>query len=58
MMCTTPNVAHAMGFVCRFLTNPSKEQWLAVLVVKWILQYLGERGRKKCAYALKKESPC
>ena len=30
MVCTRPDIAHASGFVSRFLTNPGKEQWEAV----------------------------
>ena len=37
MVCTRPNIAHAVGVVRRFLENPGKEQWEAV---KWILRYL------------------
>ena len=42
MVCTRPNIAHAVGVVSRFLTNPRKEHWEAV---KWILRYL--RGTSK-----------
>ncbi|KAL0404121.1 UNVERIFIED_CONTAM: Retrovirus-related Pol polyprotein from transposon TNT 1-94 [Sesamum radiatum] len=37
MVCTRPDIAHAVGTVSRFLTNPGKEHWEAV---KWILRYL------------------
>jgi hypothetical protein len=37
MVCTRPNIAHAVGFVSRYINNPSKEHWEAV---KWILKYL------------------
>ena len=37
MVCTRPNIAHAVGVVSRFLENPRKEHWEAV---KWILRYL------------------
>ena len=42
MVCTRPDIAHAVGVVSRFLTNPGKEHWE---VVKWILRYL--RGTSK-----------
>ena len=42
MVCTRPDVAHAVGVVSRFLSNPGKEHWAAV---KWILRYL--RGTSK-----------
>ena len=37
MVCTRPNIPHAVGVVSRFLTNHEKEHWEAV---KWILRYL------------------
>ncbi|RDX74745.1 hypothetical protein CR513_45467, partial [Mucuna pruriens] len=37
MVCTRPDIAHVVGIVSRFLSNPSKEYWNAV---KWILRYL------------------
>ena len=42
MVCTRPDIAHAVGVVSRFLSNPGKEHWHAV---KWILRYL--RGTSK-----------
>ena len=42
MVCTMPNIAHAVGVVSRFFSNPGKEYWAAV---KWILKYL--RGTSK-----------
>ena len=37
MVCTRPDIAHAVGIVSRFLSNPGKKHWEAV---KWILRYL------------------
>jgi len=37
MVCTRPDIAHAVGVVSRFLSNPTKEHWEGV---KWILRYL------------------
>eukprot|EP00253_Pinus_taeda_P028155 PITA_28155 len=37
MVCTRPNIAHAVGVVRRYMNNPGKEHWM---VVKWILRYL------------------
>ncbi|GAU22987.1 hypothetical protein TSUD_98150 [Trifolium subterraneum] len=37
MMCTRPDIAHAVGTVNRFLSNPGREHWNAV---KWVLRYL------------------
>ena len=42
MVCTRPNIAHAVGVVSRFMVNPSKDHWEAV---KWIFRYL--RGSSK-----------
>jgi hypothetical protein len=37
MVCTRPDIAHAVGVVSRYMNNPGKEHWEAV---KWILRYL------------------
>jgi hypothetical protein len=37
MVCTRPDIAHAVGVVRRYMNNPGKEHWEAV---KWILKYL------------------
>ena len=37
MVCTRPYIAHVVGTVSRFLSNPGREHWNAV---KWILRYL------------------
>ena len=37
MVCTRPDIAHVVGIVSRFLSNPGREHWNAV---KWILRYL------------------
>ncbi|WOH01606.1 hypothetical protein DCAR_0520990 [Daucus carota subsp. sativus] len=37
MVCTRPDIAHAVGVVSRYLSNPGREHWEAV---KWILRYL------------------
>lgn len=37
MVCTRPDIGHAIGVVSRFLLNPRREYWEAV---KWILRYL------------------
>ncbi|XP_047331295.1 uncharacterized protein LOC124934840 [Impatiens glandulifera] len=39
MVCTRPDIAHAVGVVSRFLSNPGRKHWEAV---KWILRYLCE----------------
>jgi hypothetical protein len=37
MVCTRPDIAHAVGVVSRYMNNLGKEHWEAV---KWILKYL------------------
>jgi hypothetical protein len=37
MVCTRPDIAHAVGVVSRYMNNLGKEHWEAV---KWILMYL------------------
>ena len=37
MVCTRPDIAHAVGVVSRYMNNPGKEHWKAV---QWILSYL------------------
>ena len=37
MVCTRPNIAHAVGVVRMYMNNPGKEHWKAV---QWILRYL------------------
>ena len=42
MVCTQPDIAHAVGVVSRFMVNPGKDHWEAV---KWVFKYL--RGSSK-----------
>jgi hypothetical protein len=37
MVCTRPDIAHAVEVVGRYMNNPCKEHWEEV---KWILRYL------------------
>nr|GEV98737.1 retrovirus-related Pol polyprotein from transposon TNT 1-94 [Tanacetum cinerariifolium] len=37
MVCTRPDIAHAVGVVRSFMSNPGMENWEAV---KWLLRYL------------------
>ena len=37
MMCTRPNICHAIGMASRYQSNPGQEHWKAV---KRILRYL------------------
>jgi len=52
MVCTRPDIAHAVGVVSRFLSNPGKEHWDAV---KWILRYL--RGTSKLCLCFGEDNP-
>ena len=46
MICTRPDIAHAVGVVSRFMSNPGKLHWEGV---KWILRYLkGTADRVLC----------
>ena len=37
IVCTRPDISHAVGTVSRYMHNPGKEHWQ---VVKWILRYI------------------
>ena len=37
MVCTRPDISHAVSMVSRYMHNPGKEHWQAV---RWILRYL------------------
>nr|ABA97637.1 retrotransposon protein, putative, Ty1-copia subclass [Oryza sativa Japonica Group] len=37
MVCSRPDLSHAMSLVSRYMTNPGKEHWKAV---QWIFRYL------------------
>ena len=37
MVCTRPDIAHAVGVVRKFMSRPRKQHWEAI---KWILRYL------------------
>ena len=52
MVCTRPDIAHAVGVVSRFLSNPGKKHWEAV---KWILRYL--KGTSKSSLCFEKANP-
>ena len=42
MVCTRPNISHAIGVVSKFLTNPGKAHWEAM---KWIFRYLRDTSK-------------
>lgn len=37
MVCTIPDLAHALSVVSRYMSNPGKYHWTAV---KWLLRYV------------------
>ena len=37
MVCTRPNIAHAVGFLSKYLSKPGKENWT---IVKRVFRYL------------------
>ena len=43
MVCTRPDIAHAMGVISRYMSHPGLEHWNAV---KWIIRYLRETSSK------------
>ena len=46
MVCTRPDIAHVVGVVSRYMSNPGKQHWEAM---KWILRYLrGITGLSLC----------
>ena len=52
MVCTRPDIVHAVGVVSRFLSDPGKEHWATV---KWILRYL--QGTSKMSLCFGKGEP-
>ena len=47
MVCSRPDLAHAVGVVSRFLSNPGREHWNAI---KWILIYLHDTSDLKLCF--------
>ena len=52
MVCTRPDIAHAVSTVSRFLSNPGKEYWNAV---KWIMRYF--KGTNNLSLSFGGEKP-
>ena len=53
MVCTRPDIAHAVGVVSRFMSNPGKEHWEGV---KWLLRYLKGTADVTLCFSKKKVS--
>lgn len=47
MICTRPDIAHAVGVVSRFMANPGEEHWKTV---KWLLRYLKGTSNTSLCY--------
>jgi len=50
-----PDIAHVVGVVSRFLSNPGIEHWK---VVKWILRYLRGTSNLKLCFGIRKPVLC
>jgi len=47
MVCTRPDIGHAVGVVSRFMSNPGKAHWEAVKWIKLICQRR-DKSRRLC----------
>ncbi|GJY69593.1 retrovirus-related pol polyprotein from transposon TNT 1-94, partial [Tanacetum coccineum] len=50
MVCTRPDIAHVVGVVSRFMSNPGREHWE---VVKWLLRYLKGTSKATLCFSRK-----
>ena len=55
MVCTRPDIAHVIGVVSCFLSNPGREHWN---VVKWIMRYLCGTSSLSLCFGTGKPSIC
>jgi hypothetical protein len=55
MVCTRPDIAHAVSVVSRFQSNPGREHWNAV---KWVLRYLRGISSLKLCFGTGKSELC
>jgi hypothetical protein len=53
MVCTRPDIAHAVGVLSRYMSNPGKEHWVAV---KRVLRYLRGTSDYALCFGGKEES--
>ncbi|KAL9256703.1 Retrovirus-related Pol polyprotein from transposon TNT 1-94-like protein [Drosera capensis] len=51
MVCTRPDIAHAVGVISKFMSNPGRKHWEAV---KWLLRYL--KGTSKISLRFSKNN--
>ena len=54
MVCTRPDLAHAVGVVSRFLSCPGIGHWEAV---KWIVRYLRGTSDARLTFGVRREPP-
>lgn len=47
MIGTRPDLAHPVGVICRFMSNPNREHWDAV---RWVLRYIKGTQNYKLVY--------
>lgn len=52
MVCTRPDLAHAISVVSRYMANPDKLHWFTV---KWILRYLKGTSKLGLKYKVSKD---
>ncbi|GJV39256.1 retrovirus-related pol polyprotein from transposon TNT 1-94 [Tanacetum coccineum] len=50
MVCTRPDITHAVGIVSRFMSNPGREHWKSV---KWRLRYLKGTSKATLCFSRK-----
>lgn len=55
MVCTRPDISHAVGVASRFMANPGREHWAAV---KWVLRYLRGTSDYSITYRSSDNSIC
>ena len=55
MVCTRPDLSHAVSVVSRYMHNPGKNHWKAV---KWILCYVKGTVNKGLVFDRNKASTC
>ncbi len=53
MICTRPDISHAVSLVSRFMANPGRQHWEAV---KWIFRYLKGTSSIGLVYETKREN--
>jgi ATP-binding cassette subfamily B (MDR/TAP) protein 1 len=47
MVCSRPNLSHALSVVSRYMANPGKEHWKAV---QWVFRYLRRTSKARLQF--------